>query len=278
MRIHLFVFLIFLGCKKEIIPKYDWKEENVLQTETQKLIAWRAGSENSKYLVILEAGLGDDHSVWHQNYLADFCAEKYETVIYDRAGYGKSSIVETNRTIWELNDDLEKVIEKFSKERKVILIGHSLGGLIIRDYAIKNPQKVAGMLFIDPSHEKYNEPTKEQVKQIVEVFSKNFGANHGATREAAYLESDFEYMFTLGPLPNVPVVVLTSMKEDAGNKEADKANNRSRQDWYDAHQSLGSGVSDFTHIKTLHAGHYIMKDEPEFFKSNFKVLAGKLKE
>jgi pimeloyl-ACP methyl ester carboxylesterase len=276
VRIHLFVFLIFLGCKKEITPKYDWKEENILQT--QKLIAWHAGSENSKYLVIMEAGLGDDHSVWHQKYIADFCAENFETVIYDRAGYGKSTMEDPQRMIPELNGDLGKVIAKYANSRKVILIGHSLGGLIIRDYAIKNHENVAGMLFVDPSHEKYNQPTAAQVKEIVEVFTKNFGSNHGTTLEASFLQKDFEYAATLGQLPNVPVVVLTSMKEDAGNKEADKANNRSRQDWYDAHQSLGSGVSDFTHIKTLHAGHYIMKDEPEFFKSNFKVLAGKLKE
>lgn len=276
MKKLFFLFVILLGCKQNISPKLNWVEENILENDTGKLMAYHAGIENSKYLVLMEAGLGDDHSVWFNNNIADFCAEKYETVIYDRAGYGKSTLAETNRSIPVLSDDLGKVIEKYSKGRKVILIGHSLGGLIIRDYAIKNPLKVAAMLFVDPSHEKYNEPTKEQVKQIVEVFSKNFGANHGATQEAAYLESDFEFMFTLGPLPNVPVVVLTSMKEDAGNKEADQANHKTRQDWYDAHETLKTGITDFTHVKTLKAGHYIMIEDPEFFKDNFKVLTGKI--
>ena len=276
MKKLFFLFVILLGCKQNISPKQNWVEENILENDTGKLMAYHAGIENSKYLVVMEAGLGDDHTVWFNNNIADFCAEKYETVIYDRAGYGKSTIAETNRSIAVLSDDLGKVIEKYSKGRKVILIGHSLGGLIIRDFTIKNPQKVAGMLFVDPSHEKYNEPTKEQVKQIVEVFSKNFGANHGATNEATYLESDFEYMFTLGPLPNVPVVVLTSMKEDAGNKEADQANHKTRQDWYDAHENLKTGITDFTHVKTLKAGHYIMIEDPEFFKDNFKVLTGKI--
>ncbi|MCA0366214.1 MAG: alpha/beta hydrolase [Bacteroidetes bacterium] len=275
-KVQILLMLILLGCKQNISPKLNWVEENILENDGGKLVAYHAGIEKSKYLVLMEAGLGDDHTVWFNNNIADFCAEKYETVIYDRAGYGKSALAETNRSIPVLSYDLGKVIEKYSKGRKVILIGHSLGGLIIRDYAIKNPQKVAGMLFVDPSHEKYNEPTKEQVKQIVEVFSKNFGANHGATSEATYLESDFEYMFTLGPLPNVPVVVLTSMKEDAANKEADKANHKTRQDWYDAHETLKTGITDFTHVKTLKAGHYIMKEDPEFFKSNFNVLINKI--
>lgn len=278
MKKLLLVGVLFWGCKNDISPQYDWKEENVLQRDTQRLTAWHAGAETSKYLVVMEAGLGDDHSVWHSKNIADFCSENYETVIYDRAGYGKSALNKPDRSISVLSNDLGIVIDKYAKGRKVILIGHSLGGLIIRDYAIKNPEKVAGMLFVDTSHEKYNQPTAAQVKEIVNVFTQNFGANHGATLEAAYLEKDFAYMFTLHRLPDVPVVVLTSMKTDAANKEADKANNKTRQDWYDAHESLKTGVSDFTHIETKNAGHYIMKEEPELFKSNFMVLVGKMKE
>ena len=59
-------------------------------------------------------------------------------------------------------EDLDRVIDRFANGRKIILVGHSLGGMIIRDYAIKNPSKVAGILFIDPSHEAFLNPTQAQ--------------------------------------------------------------------------------------------------------------------
>ncbi len=69
-------------------------------------------------------------------------------VIYDRAGIGKSETGPNPRNIERLSAELDSVINNF----KVILVGHSLGGLIIRDYAIKNPEKTGTMLFVDPTH------------------------------------------------------------------------------------------------------------------------------
>ncbi len=165
---------------------------------------------------------------------------------------------------------MEIVIDKFANGRKVILVGHSLGGMIIRDYAIKNPSKTAGILFIDPSHENYNNPTQAQEDQIYNAFFAGFGRNFGATREARELIENSQYMLALPPLPNIPIVVLTSMKTDALHTPTD------RQLWYDAHHSLKSGVADFTHITTIKAGHYIFIDEPDLVINNFDLLFSKL--
>lgn len=51
-----------------------------------------------------------------------------------------------------------------------MLVGHSIAGMIMRDYAIKNPAKIAGLLFIDPSHETYNNPTQAQEDFIYNTF------------------------------------------------------------------------------------------------------------
>jgi pimeloyl-ACP methyl ester carboxylesterase len=53
----------------------------------------------------------------------------------------------------KLRSELEIVIDLFSNGTKVILIGHSLGGMIIRDFAIKTPSKIAALRFVDASHE-----------------------------------------------------------------------------------------------------------------------------
>lgn len=74
----------------------------------------------------------------------------------------------------------------------------------------------------------------------------------------------------LPDLPNVPVIVLSSMKTDSEHTLAD------RQLWYNAHELLRIGVSDFTHISTVNSGHYIMIDEPDLVFTNLRDLVNKL--
>lgn len=78
-------------------------------------------------------------------------------------------------------------------------------------------------------------------------------------------------------MPNVPVIVLTSMKQNADNIAADKMNGSSRQGCYNAHEQLKNGVIDFTHIATTNSGHYIMYEEPSLVINNIKLLISKLK-
>jgi pimeloyl-ACP methyl ester carboxylesterase len=225
----------------------------------------------------MEAGLGDGASVWQEKKLANQIAKDFDVLIYDRAGYGKSGIGSAPRTVRQIRQELETVIDQMANGRKVILIGHSFGGLIIRDYAIHNPTRTAALLFIDSSHERYNFPlSKEKEDLLYTLLSAQFGVNHGSSREARELNNSLTYMLTLGNLPDVPVVVLTSMRKDAENLSADEFNDKTRQDWYNAHHSLKNGVSNFTHLQTQKSGHYIMREEPELVLSSLSILKTKL--
>lgn len=195
---------------------------------------------------------------------------KLDVLTYDRAGYERSEKDSKPRNINQLRSELETVIGNFSNGRKVILIGHSLGGMIIRDYAVKNPSKVAGLLFIDPSHEYYNQPSQEDEDMLYTLCKTNYGADFGGTLEARELIEDSQYMATLPHLPNIPVIVISSLKVDASTSESDK------QKWFKAHELLKDGVSDFTHITTTKSGHYIMNDEPSLVVDNFNLLLSKL--
>ncbi len=96
------------------------------------------------------------------------------------------------------------------------------------------------------------------------------GANFGGTLEAREFIEDLQYTSTLPSLPNIPVIVLTSMKVDATHTSADM------QTWYKAHELLKNGVTDFTHIITTNSGHFIMIDEPSLVIDNFNLLISKL--
>ena len=209
----LTVLLFLFSCSKKIMQTKVSYNETQIDLSTHRLAVYSI-IQNTKYLIVFESGLGDNHTIWDKKNIAQIISNKSDVLLYDRAGYGISGKGVEPRNIAKLSEELDCVIKKNSNGRKVILVGHSLGGFIIRDYAIKNPTKTAGLLFIDPSHEKYNRPTQSQenlVKLLVGIKSK------GARLEAKELIEDAEYMATVSGLPDVPVIVLTSMKQDDTN-------------------------------------------------------------
>lgn len=269
-KIGLSLFFTFVSCDKDSDNKTETLQETKVDVGTHKLAAYSI-IHNSKYLVVFESGLGDGHSVWNEKKIPIKLSTQLDVVTYDRAGYEKSEKDSKPRNINQLRSELETVINNFSNGRKVILIGHSLGGMIIRDYAVKNASKVAGLLFIDPSHEYYNQPSQEEEDMLYNLFKTNYGANSGVALEAREIIEDSQYMATLPDLPNIPVIVISSLKVDAYTSESDK------QIWFKAHELLKEGVSDFTHITTTKSGHYIMNDEPNLVIDNFNLLLSKIK-
>ncbi|WP_337966999.1 alpha/beta hydrolase [uncultured Flavobacterium sp.] len=269
-KIGLSLFFTFVSCDKDSDNNTETLKETKVDVGTHKLATYSI-IHNSKYLVVFESGLGDGHSVWNEKKIPIKLSAQLDVLTYDRAGYEKSEKDSKPRNINQLRSELETVINNFSNGRKVILIGHSLGGMIIRDYAVKNPSKVAGLLFIDPSHEYSNRPSQEEEDMLYNLCLINYGENFGGTREAREIIEDSQYMATLQHLPNIPVIVISSLKVDASTSESDK------QKWFKAHELLKEGVSDFTHIGTTKSGHYIMNDEPNLVIDNFNLLLSKIK-
>ena len=243
--------------------------ETQVDLTTHKLTAY-SYIKNTKYLVVFESGLGDASAVWTEKNIHTQVAPLTDVVLYDRAGYGKSAKGPAPRDINKLRTELETLINKFANGRKVILVAHSLGGMIIRDYAIKNPAKTAALLFVEPSHELYNHPTQTEEDLIYNTLNTAYGADFGGTMEARQLIEDSQYMQGLSNLPYVPVIVLTSMKTDAQHTAADS------QNWFAAHEALKTGVTGFTHLTTTNSSHYIQREEPGLVIDNIKLLLSKL--
>lgn len=260
---------LILSCNKVKI------KEKTIDLSSHKLVTYSV-IKNTKYLVVFESGLGFDHTSWNRSNIIQEVSSFTDVLLYDRAGIGKSEKGPGPRNIERLSAELGSVIDNLSEGRKVILVGHSLGGVIIRDYAIKNPEKTAAILFVDPSHELYNHFSQSIEDTICKSMGSFFGPNSGGVSEAGELIEGLQYSSTLPDLPNVPVVVITSMRQDPDNNASDKVNGSSRQGLFDAHEQLKKGVTDFTHIATTNSGHDIMWDEPNLITDNVKLLISKL--
>ena len=72
---------------------------------------------------------------------------------YDRAGLGWSDAATSPRTFDRIVDELANVVSHVSPVGPCILVGHSFGTFVVRAFAMRHPQAVAGLVLVDPAME-----------------------------------------------------------------------------------------------------------------------------
>ena len=102
--------------------------------------------------VILEAGLGDyGWSSWST--VQPQIAATTRTCSYDRAGTGWSDPPRVDPMPSAMVNDLRALLAAAGERGPYVLVGHSLGGPIVRHHARRFPGEVAGLVLVDGSHE-----------------------------------------------------------------------------------------------------------------------------
>ena len=72
---------------------------------------------------------------------------------YDRAGYAWSEPGPTADGIEQIMDDLGLLLRRAGIKPPYVLVGASLGALYVRAYQRRFPEQIAGLVFVDGSHE-----------------------------------------------------------------------------------------------------------------------------
>ncbi|HEY0701761.1 MAG TPA: alpha/beta hydrolase [Candidatus Acidoferrales bacterium] len=99
--------------------------------------------------VVLDAGLGNDSLIWDN--VQPELSKITEVCSYDRSGFGWSETRPGPRDARRLNDELHGLLNAAGVQGPVILMGHSISGMYIRDYAARYPQNLVGLVFVDGS-------------------------------------------------------------------------------------------------------------------------------
>jgi pimeloyl-ACP methyl ester carboxylesterase len=101
--------------------------------------------------VVIENGLGDFSFDWVlvQNPVSRFT----RVCTYDRAGYAWSEPGPKPRTFAQLNLELRDALSKLGERVPFVLVGHSYGGPVVRNFAASYPNDVAGMILVDSAFE-----------------------------------------------------------------------------------------------------------------------------
>ncbi len=98
--------------------------------------------------VVLEAGIASSSLSW--SHVQPLVSRFTRVVSYDRAGLGWSERCKGPLELAALTEQLAELLLNSGIQPPYILVGHSFGGLLIRAFAHKYPESVAGLLFVDP--------------------------------------------------------------------------------------------------------------------------------
>ena len=218
---------------------------------------------NGHYTVIFEAGFGGDQWVWQK--IAPAIAADAHVVTYSRAGLGQSQPRPEPRTPAQVGKEFDELIAAAGLKPPFILVGHSYGGYLIRQFAVRHPEQVAGFVFVDSSVERlYTELKKRDPirlakdlalidKMTPEVYRAEIKLIDAAFAAAA--------LAPVPALPDVPAVVLTSTKVYK-NPELFMHTPPSMALWRSLHEDLFHTFSTGSHVVTASSGHNIQFEEP----------------
>ena len=257
--------------------------------------------------VILEAGLGDTSLVWSK--VQPGVASFTRVCSYDRAGLGWSDTSPLPRTAGRIVTELHTLLARAGVPGPYVLVGHSLGGLIMQLYASTYPQQVAGLVLVDSVHEDElvripgeRQANLDYMKQLslcqalapfgIARFTGFYNglvaeypptvqsaakAQFSQTRQcqttsdelAAWDEGSAQVRAVRHPLGHLPLVVLTHGISPLGPQ--------GERDWQALQRDLAGLSSDSLHIIATRSGHYILLEQPELVIVAIKqVLTGKV--
>jgi pimeloyl-ACP methyl ester carboxylesterase len=101
--------------------------------------------------VILDTGLGGSSASW--GFVQPDVARFTRVCSYDRAGMGYSDPGPTPRTARRIANELAELLVRSGIGGPVVLVGASIAGLNVRVFASDHPERVAGLVLVDASHE-----------------------------------------------------------------------------------------------------------------------------
>jgi len=228
------------------------------------------------YTLLLEAGYSDDLTSWKA--IFDKFSKVTKTIRYTRVGNKPNSSIQRQFSAEDYARQLDALLQNIDVKQPVVIVSHSYGALISRMFAAKYPERIAGLLLIDPNTEKDNDIMRSvnlpQANKAIEnwkLSEMNLGMKNNA----------FLDYWSKRPMPSypeikdVPVSVIISSKKytpvpnifftDKGRLEKAK--------W---HKAWAANFPRGKAVVTTKSGHYIHNSEPELVIAELKLLLSKL--
>lgn len=238
--------------------------------------------------VILDAGLGGTSLEWVR--VQPAVARFSRVCSYDRSGYGWSESIPGPRTSTIIVKELEQLLRLSEEPGPYILVGHSFAGLNVRLFASRYPERIAGLVLVDPTHEEqFERLTREELKRpLVPARNRQFViSNHWQIPDSLPTETRVTaQVLALMPdsisslyselqnlqlsaeqvrrsaqkLPNVPLTVIA---HDSWSRAKSPKAKRMAMTWLQLQRELAERMPYGQLIIARNSGHHVHLEQPE---------------
>ena len=223
-------------------------------------------------------GFGCDMNVWEKQY-EGFKHDPIRMIFVDLPGFGESDKPETEYTLQYFADALKAVVDTL-QVKKVVLVGHSLGTTVCRQFVFDYPAQSVALCDIDGVYCFYpTNPTallkyQTNIRSFVDGF-KGEGCKEYITEFAESLQGPFTTQeivdYAMSTMPETPEYVASSTMSnlvDPSNWTGEKINipsliicTRASQIPDDNKRIMDHLYNDFTYVEFDNTGHFIMMED-----------------
>lgn len=269
------------------VAKKDTAIERAVQIGNHKLFVSERGNKFSGITIVFESGAGGTSKDWAK--VIALLPEGIHTIAYDRAGYGKSEKGVRPETMAQSAFELHELLKAIKPKGQMILVGQSLGGLIVRLYTGQYGKEVKGLVLVDPTHEsavlgsmRYGGWTRIREKAMGKPVPKpqikdSISSVYDTTTD--YMAEEFQMIYlstTKNPraLGDRPLIVIGAgiRKQPPGTPDDQWKQLRAERDKQVEQLTSISGNSKF--ILDARSGHMVHYDNPEIVaKAILDVIA-----
>jgi len=167
------IFLLiyaFISCQKSSENKQEKSFESTTQASDGVTISYDVRGSGSTALVFIH-GWCSNKTFWREQ--LNTINDKYRAVSIDLPGHGKSGHDREVCTFSSFANDVKRVVESLDL-KKVVLIGHSMGGLIALKAAQLMPNRIIGIVGIDAINNVEDVDPPEMMEPFISVLQTNF--------------------------------------------------------------------------------------------------------
>src|SRR5262245_55599495 len=173
-------------------------DRSSVQSEDGIRIRFDARGEGDRALVFVH-GWSCDRSYWRHQ-VGPF-AKAYRVVAIDLPGHGESGDGRRSWTMTSFGEDLAAVVNHLGLQQ-VVLIGHSMGGDVVVEAALRLGERVAGLVWVDTYHKLTVPESEEEVQAFLAPFRQDFVQATGSL---------VHRMFPPGAAPDLVEAIATDM-------------------------------------------------------------------
>ncbi len=220
--------------------------------------------------VIFVSGLGEDHNTWQK--VQDSVSTFAFTFSYDRSGLGLSDYNTENKDLLSIVYELHNLINLTKLSKPFILVGHSLGCQIVKEYASLFPKSVQAIVFIDPGYNeevlkaRVSDSLWQKREKALQYYLPEFNA--AQKEELKYANQDAAITDSIKLDLKIPIILFTATKINPSfpcSREELQVKEESHNLWL---RSMPNGI----HKIAPDSRHYIQNDNPSIIISSIRSL------